>query len=297
MASQLKTLSLIPLLSLLAAYAQAGSIAVYWGQNGNEGTLKSTCETGNYDYVILAFLDTTYGEGEIPVLNLGGHCNSFNGGCKNLTTDIHACQAKGIKVLVSLGGPSGDARVNTSRSLSYSKYIWNNYLGGTSSDRPLGPAVLDGLDYYIDISVRMANYLELTKYLSAYNKKGKKVLLTAAPQCTYPDAYLGPAISSGLFDYVWVQFYKNPSCQYSSGDISKLISSWNTWTSKVKATKIFLGLPASPDAASGGFISPDVLKSKVLPIVKKSAKYGGIMLWSRYSDEQDNYSYKVRKSV
>lgn len=29
-------------------------------------------------------------------------------------------------------------------------YLWNNFLGGQSSNRPLGSAVLDGIDFDIE---------------------------------------------------------------------------------------------------------------------------------------------------
>ena len=35
----------------LAMGSNAGGIAIYWAQNGNEGTLAETCATGNYDFV------------------------------------------------------------------------------------------------------------------------------------------------------------------------------------------------------------------------------------------------------
>lgn len=41
--------------------------------------------------------------------------------------------------------------------------------------------------------------------------------LRAAPQSPFPDYYSGMALHTGLFDYVWVQFYNNPPCQYSAG--------------------------------------------------------------------------------
>jgi chitinase len=43
----------------LLATCHAGSIAIYWGQNGNEGTLAETCSTGNYGFVNIAFLWVT----------------------------------------------------------------------------------------------------------------------------------------------------------------------------------------------------------------------------------------------
>ncbi|KAJ6941744.1 E3 ubiquitin-protein ligase PRT1 [Populus alba x Populus x berolinensis] len=67
------SLALLAILVLVVG-SEAGGIAVYWGQNGNEGTLAETCATGNYDYVILAFLPT-FGNGQTPMINLAGHCD------------------------------------------------------------------------------------------------------------------------------------------------------------------------------------------------------------------------------
>ncbi|KAL0008485.1 hypothetical protein SO802_009987 [Lithocarpus litseifolius] len=60
---------------------------------------------------------------------------------------------------------------------------------------------------------------------------GKKVYLIAAPQCPFPDAWVGGALKTGLFDHVWVQFYNNPPCQYTPGSISNLEEAWKQWTS------------------------------------------------------------------
>ena len=94
-----------------------------------------------------------------------------------------------------------------------------------------------------------------------------------------------------------LKIFTSSASYYRSGDTTKLTSSWNTWVSKIKAKKIFVGLPASTAAASSGYIPPNILKSKVLPVVKRSWKYGGIMLWNRYSDAQNNYSGQVRSVV
>ncbi|XP_016182614.1 hevamine-A, partial [Arachis ipaensis] len=102
-----------------------------------------------------------------------------------------------------------------------------------------------------------------------------------------------------LFDYLFIQFYNNPPCQYSNGDASLLISSWNTWTSYVKLNNtVFMGLPAAPDAApSGGYISPQDLCTKVLPIIKHTPNYGGVMLWDRFRDVTNHYSDQIKDCV
>ncbi|CAI9103344.1 OLC1v1001807C1 [Oldenlandia corymbosa var. corymbosa] len=284
--------SLFVLLALVVG-SNASGISIYWGQNGNEASLSETCDTGLYEYVNLAFL-CTFGNGQTPQINLAGHCDPSVNGCVGLSSDIKSCQAKGVKVILSIGGGAGSYYLASAEDAKQvATYLWNNYLGGQSSSRPLGDAVLDGIDF--DIEGGTNQYWDvLAKSLSAYSKLGKKVYLTAAPQCPYPDAWVGGALQTGLFDYVWVQFYNNPPCQYS-GDSSNLDSAWNDHWNSIPAGNIFLGLPAAPDAApSGGFIPADELVSQVLPAISDFPKYGGVMLWSKFYDDQTGYSESIK---
>ncbi|EEF49015.1 hevamine-A [Ricinus communis] len=297
MAGKFQATLLLPLLLLsLIIPSRAGGIAIYWGQNGNEGTLEATCAAGKYSYVNIAFLNK-FGNGQTPEINLAGHCNPATNGCTIISNGIKSCQKRGIKVLLSLGGGIGSYTLaSQADAKNVADYLWNNFLGGKSSSRPLGDAALDGIDF--DIEQGSTLYWEdLARYLSAYSKRGKKVYLAAAPQCPFPDRNLGTALNTGLFDYVWVQFYNNPPCQYSSGNIDNIINSWNRWTASINAGKIFLGLPAAPQAAGSGYIPPDVLTSQILPQIKTSPKYGGIMLWSKFWDDQNGYSSSVLDSV
>lgn len=287
-------------LMIIIPRSDAGSIAIYWGQNGNEGTLADTCATGNYAFVNLAFL-CVFGNGQNPQLNLAGHCDpSSNNGCAGLSQDIKSCQSQGVKVILSIGGGAGAyALASKDDARQVAQYLWNNYLGGQSSDqRPLGDAVLDGVDFDIE-GGSPAHYDDLARYLSGYSatKGSKKVYLTAAPQCPYPDSWVGGALDTGLFDYVWVQFYNNPPCQYQSGFVTNLDDAWKQWTSGIKAKNIFLGLPAAPDAAGSGFIPVGDLTSQVLPSLKRSDVYGGVMLWSKYYDDQTGYSSAIKHDV
>ncbi|KAG5001827.1 hypothetical protein JHK87_022899 [Glycine soja] len=282
----------------LANGSYAGKITTYWGQNGDEGTLAEACATGNYDYVIIAFLPT-FGKGQTPMINLAGHCDPHsNDGCTGLSSDIKSCQAKGIKVLLSLRGDVGSPSIDPSQAATY---LWNNFLGEHSSTtrRPLGSAVLDGIDFDIEGGSNK-HWGDLARILKGYGmaKQSKKVYITAAPQCPFPDAWIGNALTTGLFDFVWVQFYNNPPCQYnSSGAISNLEDAWKQWITSIPANKIFLGLPASPLAAGSGFIPSADLISNVLPAIKGSSKYGGVMLWSRYYDVLSGYSSSIKKYV
>ncbi|XP_074318995.1 hevamine-A-like [Silene latifolia] len=296
-------LYILPLLLILLPFPsqaryfhrQRGGIAIYWGQNGNEGRLNETCATKRYKYVNLAFLNI-FGGGQVPSLNLAGHCDPPSGGCVGLSSEIEFCQSLGIKVLLSLGGGVGNYSFSSRNDAkNFAKYLYKNYLGGHSTSRPLGDAALDGIDFDIE-SGSISYWSNLAWFLRRYSFRGKKVYLGAAPQCPFPDKYLGTPLRTGLFDYVWVQFYNNPPCQYN-GNITNLIKSWNLWSSKRYIKKLFMGLPAATEAAGSGFLPPDVLIKKVLPIIKRSRKYGGVMFWSKFYDDQSGYTKQIVKFV
>ncbi|CAL9768876.1 unnamed protein product [Musa acuminata subsp. burmannicoides] len=291
----LKLAVLCLLLALTGRLRAEPCIAVYWGQNGNEGGLREACATGYYKYVLVAFLNQ-FGNGQIPQMNLAGHCDPNSGGCTFLSSDIISCQQDyNVKVMLSLGGGIGSYRLASKEDArEVAKYIWNNFLGGSSSNRPLGNAVLDGVDFDIEGGSR-DHWDDLARYLKAYDTPERKVYLSAAPQCPIPDYYLQTAIDTGLFDYLWVQFYNN-YCQYSPSNAATFEQIWNQWVSK-NVSKVFLGLPASPQAAGNGFVEPYELIKNVIPFVKRSEKYGGIMLWSRYYDVIYGFSPRVKNHV
>ncbi|GJT95344.1 acidic endochitinase SE2-like protein [Tanacetum coccineum] len=273
--------------------SKAAGIATYWGQHTDEGTLADACATGNYQYINIAFL-TTFGNSQTPVLNLAGHCDPLST-CSSLTSDIQSCQSQGVKVLLSIGGAVGSYSLSSPQDAQQvADYLWNTYLGGQSGTRPLGSAVLDGIDFDIEQGTDQY-WSDLANALKAYGSQ-KKVYLSAAPQCPFSPNQLLTAINTGVFDYVWVQFYNNPQCDYGA-NADALLARWNEWTNQVSTNQIFLGLPAATGAAGSGYIPPDVLTSQVLPSIKSSSKYGGVMLWDRFYDLQNGYSNAIKGSV
>ncbi|XP_058774145.1 acidic endochitinase-like [Vicia villosa] len=286
--------------TFLVSNAAESNIAIYWGQNNNEGTLTQTCATKNYSYVIIAFMNK-FGNGTTPELNLADHCDPSSNDCTMLSTDIENCQAKGIKVLLSIGGADGDyGLVSTEDAKNVSDYLWNKFLGGNSSSRPFGDAVLDGIDFDIEKILKgkqQRHWDELAIFLKSYRNSTRNVYLSAAPQCPFPDRELGAALDTGFFDYVWIQFYNNPECEYSGNDVDQLLDSWKRWTDSLTVGKVFLGLPASPAAADNGYIPADLLCEIVLPVVAMSRNYGGVMLWDTYYDKQSGYSRYIKSSL
>ena len=122
-------LSLSVLILAVSSDATSG-IAIYWGQNGDEGTLNETCASGNYAFVNMAFL-AAFGNGTTPVLNLAGHCNPQNNGCAILSSDIKSCQAKNIKVMLSIGGATtqNHTLISAEDARQVATYLCSNFFG------------------------------------------------------------------------------------------------------------------------------------------------------------------------
>ncbi|XP_052211340.1 basic endochitinase-like [Diospyros lotus] len=294
MASSITLVTFVFLFALFST-SQAGDIVVYWGQNVGEGSLRDTCATGKYRIVNLGFL-SNFGNGRTPVLNLAGHCDPPSGGCQKLSSDINFCQSRGIKVLLSIGGGDGSYTLSSADdAANLATYLWNHFLGGQAKFRPLGEAVLDGIDFDIELG-GVLHYATLARKLAEHSRGGRKVYLSAAPQCPFPDKHLSRALNTGIFDYVWIQFYNNPQCEYTANP-KGFKASWSRWTGSITAGKFFVGLPASKASAGSGFVPKQKLISEVLPSVKGSSKYGGIMLYDRYGDLKSGYSNVVKGHV
>jgi chitinase len=63
-----------------------------------------------------------------------------------MAADIKACQAKGKIIMLSMGGAiaSDTSFSSDAQAKAFAKTVWNLFLGGSSSTRPFGDAVLDG---------------------------------------------------------------------------------------------------------------------------------------------------------
>ncbi|KAA8520704.1 hypothetical protein F0562_015024 [Nyssa sinensis] len=300
MAHQMLSILCLFLLSFLNG-SHGLNISVYWGHgehdNIDEGTLAQACESGNYEIVVIGSV-YKFGNNQTMEINLGNHCYPDDQGCAALSSQIEYCQSLGVKVFVSIGG--AQANLTSEWDCTVVAYeLWSKFLGGKSADRPLGNAVLDGVDFYVEGSpTRNTSYWGvLAKELLVWSRE-TKVYLSATPQCVFPDYYLNDALQTGLFDYVWPEFYDNSPCEYTGTEesIERLENAWQEWTRNINAT-FFLGLPASNDsgAATSGYIPPGELIDKILPIVSNNEpEFGGVMLWDRFYDKKTNYSSYIK---
>lgn len=260
-----------------AAYSASGhNVAAYWGQGAGQSALGEYCSQGNMDIVILSFLNA-----------FGTSTMAYNFGNSDLTktaTDIKTCQDKGIKVLLSLGGAIGSYGVSDS---SMATAVANDlYTQFGPKGTVFSGATIDGFDLDIEAGAA-AGYPALVSAIKS--KFGKGTLVTAAPQCVYPDAYLGDALKESDIDIAFVQFYNN-NCNLIGNNYN-----WDTWVKELtnsfknKDMKLYIGLPGSSVAAGSGYADAATVKSKSASALS-SSHFGGFMVWdASYASKNNNF--------
>ncbi|MCB9575271.1 MAG: hypothetical protein H6709_24610 [Kofleriaceae bacterium] len=285
-------------------------VVVYWGQNGWGGahpaepdgwepSLAEVCAAPSYDVVVLGFVTSFVSarNGGLPETNFSYHCEQpidvdhpFLLRCPEMEAGIAACHAAGKKVLISLGGAAGAyGFTDDAQAEAFATTVWDTFLGGDGARRPFGDQVLDGVDLDVE-GGGPAGYAAFARALRGrMDAAGDGWLLTAAPQCPYPDGHLGPAPGTALgdaadaFDYVFVQFYNN-WCRASSG--APFDDSYAAWRALAGAggPRVVVGLPATPDAApAGGYVAPEAL-APLLDGVAGDPAFAGVMLWDASFD-------------
>ncbi|KAG0206603.1 Chitinase 1 [Mortierella sp. GBA30] len=268
------------------------NVVNYWGQNsvarsgGSEADLIDYCQDGAISVFALAFINQI-NNGQ-PLLNLAKHCDQVFPStsllnCPKIGSDIKACQAKGKAVVVSIGGVSGSYSLPDAKAgQDFADRIWDLFLGGSSSTRPFGDAVLDGVDLDLE-SGQNAGYVAFIESLRAkFASPGSRPFyITAAPQCPYPDQATMDALATSWFDLVWVQFYNNYCGVHNFNSGLFNFDTWNNWamnTSKNKNVRILLGVPGGPAAAGSGVIDASEL-NRILGLIQKYSNFGGVMMW------------------
>ncbi|KAG1724099.1 glycoside hydrolase family 18 protein [Suillus paluster] len=298
--------SLLPLLRIMDSetapfnMSSNKNLAVYWGQNAYgasnhndtahwQKSLSYYCKDNVINTFPIAFLVDTYAQGNLPSIDLANSCTGgyFPGthlqNCAALASDIHACQSAGKAITISLGGATGKINFhNDSQAAAYAETIWNLFLGGKSKTRPFGSAILDGIDMDIEGGSQTGYVSFLTALRKLMDKGKKKYYITAAPQCPYPDAYIGKTLNAVKFDAVCVQFYNNDCGLQHYKNPAWNFAAWDNWAKKVSHNphvKVYLGAPASSHAAGSGYVDSKAITSIIHETRSKYSSFGGVMLW------------------
>lgn len=259
---------------LLLSAVKASELAVYWNQQAD---LHDVCENSAADIVILTFVEK-YGNGQ--PLGFSMSACSDAGNCGDVGNAIQTCHNNNKKVFVSLGGAEAShdhttALTSDGDARGVAWELHNKFLDSSSSVFGNGITV-DGID--IDSEAGDNSGTNYDTLLGKLKEISPNTLLSAAPQCYTPDnnnlEFIGG--SSGLLDYLFVQFYNNPPCEVGSHDFN--FRYWDSIASSHGATWL-LGLPASDGSASDGYVGDNL--AGALNDIKGSnpSKFGGVMLW------------------
>ncbi|KAG6820489.1 hypothetical protein H0H93_016551 [Arthromyces matolae] len=290
----------------------------YYGQNSYGAThpntlayqksLSAYCQDDTINIIPLAFLHVFFSDGGLPEINLANACNSDNGNvfpgtnlakCPQLTDDIKGCQARGKIVTLSLGGATGQTRFSSDgQARAFAQTVWNLFLGGSSDTRPFGDAVLDGIDLDIESGNGTGMTAFVRKLRSLAKNASKTYYITAAPQCPFPDAYVGSAISAVGFDAIFVQYNNYCGLNHYNDPSDWDFGVWDDAknSSPNKNVKIYIGAPAAQSAAGTGYVSAATLGNIAKQTRSKYSSFGGIMLWDM-SQAYGKYDIAVKNAL
>ncbi|KAJ7244624.1 glycoside hydrolase superfamily [Mycena haematopus] len=217
-------------------------------------TISTYCQDDVINAIPIAFVDVFFSTGGLPELDLA-----------------------------NASGMTGEATFSSdAQGTAFANTIWDLFLGGSSSTRPFGSAVLDGVDLDIEVGAPtgFAAFANQIRSLSA--GASKPYYITAAPQCPYPDAHIGGALNAASFDAVYVQVMLSSEVSNEGNPADWDYSSWDTWANTVSlnpSVKVFIGAPASSTAAGSGYVDATTLGSIALSTRASFSSFGGIMLW------------------
>ncbi|KAM3082636.1 Chitinase 3 [Clarireedia jacksonii] len=141
----------------------SSNIAVYYGQSPqtSSSSLTAQCSDPNIDIVVLAFVVAAKSGGDYPAVNFGAACNFDQTPimaekapgllrCPELAEQIETCQELGKKILLSMGGATGQIVFTTDEdAIAFAKVMWGLFgpLGALDEGlRPFGRSVMDGFD-------------------------------------------------------------------------------------------------------------------------------------------------------
>ncbi|KAI0034208.1 glycoside hydrolase [Vararia minispora EC-137] len=299
----------------------------YWGQNSYgathtsdtanwQQTISHYCQDSNIDAIPIAFLDVAFGAGGLPSIDLANICNInddpvFPGSelpdCSFLAAGIEQCQAgwrtAGKIVTLSIGGATGAVGFTSdSQAESFATQVWNLFLGGSSSTRPFGAAVLDGVDLDLEGGSQTGWPAFVTQIRTLAAGASKQYYVTGAPQCPFPDAFIGNTLNTVAFDAIYVQFYNN-FCGLTNFNNPNdwNFGTWDNWAKTVSpnpSIKIYIGAPASSTAAGSGYVDATTLATIIKSTAAQYSSFGGVMLWDASQAYANNrYDAAVKSAL
>ncbi|WP_091295099.1 chitinase [Amycolatopsis xylanica] len=275
----------------------------YWHNFDNGAkALKIADVPKSYNIIAVSFADATTTPGAVsftldPGLasKLGGYTDA------QFKADIKTVQARGQKVIISVGGQNGTISVSDSNSA-------NNFANSIKS--LISAYGFDGVDIDLENGVNSTYMGQALR--SIYSGGGK--IITMAPQTIDMQStgaeYFKLALNiKDILTIVNMQYYNSGSmlgCDqkvYSQGSIDFLTAlACIQLQGGLRADQVGLGLPASGSAAGGGYQSPSNVNAALNCLAKGTGCGGfkpsttypairGAMTWSINWDASNGYAF------
>lgn len=277
----------------------------YWHNFiNNSSNLRVRDVPNQYDIIVLSFADMDPAKPGGVTFNVDSSLSSALGGYSNadLIADIQAKRAQGKKVIISIGGEQGNINLNNA-SPNVTNFV-------DSMHAIITQFGLDGVDIDLEHGMNVANLTNAIRQLQ--QRVGSDFILTMAPQTidmqnqntSYMQLYNNLRDITSVIN---VQYY-NSGCMlgrdgkcYSQGTIDFLTALSDLTLQWVAPSQLGIGVPATPSAAGGGYVSPTVVNNALNCLAtgnscgsyKPVAKYPdirGAMTWSINWDATTNYS-------
>ncbi|WP_373317880.1 chitinase [Virgisporangium aliadipatigenens] len=235
----------------------------YWHNFVNPAVeLKLRDTPAEYDLVAVAFAEATTTPGQVTFTvdsglsaALGGYTDA------DFRADVRALQARGSKVILSVGGEAG--RVSVADSASANAFA-SSMFGIIQSYG------FDGVDIDLENGLNPTFMAQALRSLRA--QVGSSLIITMAPQTIDMQSTGGSyfALALNILDILTVvhtQFYNSGSmlgCDqlqaYGQGNVNFITAlACIQLENGLRPDQVALGLPAGPGAANGGVVAPSVV--------------------------------------
>lgn len=259
------------------------AVTGYWQNFNNGATVQKISNVPSaYDIIAVAFADATSTPGAVTFnldsAGLGGYT------VDQFKADIKAKQAAGKKVIISIGGEKGTVSVNDSASAT-------NFANSVYS--LMQTYGFDGVDIDLENGLNATYMTQALRSLST--KAGSSLVLTMAPQTIDMQSTSGSYFQTALnvkdiLTVVNMQYYNSGTmlgCDgkvYGQGTVDFLTAlACIQLEGGLAPSQVGLGLPASPSAAGGGYVSPTVVNN-ALDCLAKGTGCGSFKPSKTYPD-------------
>lgn len=278
----------------------------YW-QNFNNGAkvLRLADVPTSYDLIAVAFADATSTPGGVSFTVDSGLSSALGGYTDaNLRADVNTVHARGQRVVLSVGGQNGTVSVSDSTSAT-------NFANSVYSI--MSSFGFDGVDIDLENGVNPTYMAQALRSLAS--KVGSKLIITLAPQTidmqSTGAAYFSLALSiKDILTVVHTQYYNSGSmlgCDqsqaYAQGTVNFMTAlACIQLQSQLRPDQVALGLPASSQAAGGGYQAPANVNA-ALDCLARGTNCGsfrppatwpsirGAMTWSINWDASNGYQF------